>query len=192
MFVLGKRIWDIEELNRLKEAIFSNAKKRVEEFSSLSWSTTGYGDADASMLKKELYDFLVEEKLRNSASGFIAIFDVNDNNKFIQKFEKYMMNKQYNMERNGKLMSLVGVEKVFEKVKKLNAQQISEFWTGFSYVYRRDIGNLNEFYHADKDFFKELKEKIEKELLTDKKKAITQKLHLEWFCNYLKEISEKL
>lgn len=192
LFILGKKVWSIKEIDTLKAMIRNNAKDKVEEFSSLSWSTIAYGDADASTFKKELYDFLQEEKLRNSASGFIAIFDIEDNNKFIQKFEKYMMNKQSYMEKNEKLMSLVGVEKVFERVKKLNARQILDFRIGFSYVYQRNISNLNEFYHADKEFFIELKEKIEKELLTDKEKSITQKLHLEWFCNDLNEISEKL
>lgn len=192
LFILGKKVWSIKEIDTLKAMIRNNAKDKVEEFSSLSWSTIAYGDADASTFKKELYDFLQEEKLRNSASGFIAIFDIEDNNKFIQKFEKYMMNKQSYMEKNEKLMSLVGVEKVFERVKKLNARQILDFRIGFSYVYQRNISNLNEFYHADKEFFIELKEKIEKELLTDKEKSIIQKLHLEWFCNDLNEISEKL
>lgn len=192
LFILGKRIWDIEELNRLKAVIFSNAKKRVDEFSSLSWSTFAYGDSEASSFKKELYDFLKEEKLKNNDSKLIEIFADKDNDKFVKEFQKYMMDKQSHMERNGKLMSIIGTEKVFESVKNLNAQQISDFWTGLSYVYQRDVINLNEFYHADKEFFIELKEKIKNELLTDKEKSITQKLHLEWFCNYLNEISEKL
>ncbi len=176
----------------LKLEDFKAAKKRVDEFSSLSWSTFAYGDSEASSFKKELYDFLREEKLKNNSLKLIDIFADKDNDKFIKEFQKYMMDKQSHMERNGKLMSIIGTEKVFESVKNLNAQQISDFWTGLSYVYQRDVINLNEFYHADKEFFIELKEKIKNELLTDKEKSITQKLHLEWFCNYLNEISEKL
>lgn len=192
LFILGKRIWDIEELNRLKAAIFSNAEKRAEKFSSLSWSTIAYGDTEASLFRKDLYNFLQEEKSKKYTSEFITIFADNDDAEFIENFKNYMMSKQYNMVRNGKLMSLVGVEKVFERVKKLNAKQISEFWKSLSYVYQKNDITLNKFYHADREFFIELKEKIENELLTDEKKPITQKLYLEWFCTYLTEVYEKL
>lgn len=192
LFILGKKVWSIKEIDNLKAMIRNNARDKVEEFSSLPWSTFAYGDSEASLFKKELYDFLREEKSKNNVLKLIDIFDDKDNDNFIKEFQKYMADKQSHMERNGILMSLVGIEKVFDRIKHLNAKQISEFWTGLSYVYQRDVTNLNEFYHADKEFFRELKEKIEKELLSDKEKSITQKLRLEWFCNYLNEISENL
>lgn len=190
IFIFGKKLGENEKLENIKMYAKDNADKKVSEFSIFSWRAFRYDDEDAKKLKDELFYFLKDKIEEIAYLDWCSIFEEDD--KFIERFKKYMVDKQGNMDKNGQLMSLISIDKVFERIKNLNAKQISDFLACLSYVYRRESSNLNGYYHADKEFFGELKEKIKNELLVDDKKPISQKLKLEGFCDYLDEIYNKL
>lgn len=191
IFILCKTLLSNEEIENLKNQIKNNAHERVGEFSSFSWSTFKYYDNDAKVLKDELYEWLKEAKTKYNASEWLSIFDSDIN--FVEKFATYMQAHQGNFGFEGRNMSLVGAEKVFERIKVLSIQQLEVFWDNLEIVFARNISNLRDFHADDKEFFRELKEKIESELLTEKSsKSKMQKLRLKGFCNYLDAIYNKL
>lgn len=192
LFILCSVFYREEYIIKLKKIILKNVELQANSFSDFSWSGNKYYNKEAELFKKELYKILIEKSTESKICDFIDIFHLDDNAEFVEKFIEYMRVKQGHMERNSKLMSIVGVEKVFKKIKSLNSKQISDFWNGLSYVYQNNLTNLNEFYHGDKDFFENLKIKIENELLNDVNKSTMQKQKLRWFCNYLNNIYDKL
>ena len=88
-------------------------------------------------------------------------------------------------------MSQIGAKKVFERIKNLDIKGIRIFYASLSLVFNEHVSNLKDFYSADKEFFKELKERIE-DLLKSNIKSAMQKFELEIFCNYLQRIYDKL
>lgn len=190
IFIFGKELGENEKLENIKKYAKDNADKRASEFSVFSWRVFSYDDDDARKFKDELFYFLKDKKVEKAYLDWCSIFEKDD--KFVEKIEKYMLNKQANMDENSKLMSLISVDKAFERIKNLNAEQISDFWTCLTYVYGSESLDLNKYYHADKEFFRALKEKIENELLIVGKKTVSQRLKLRGFCNYLGVIYNKL
>lgn len=191
IFILTKTLMNDDKIRELKETIKSNTLERIAEFSSFSWTTFEYHDSEAKEFKNELYKYLKEEKIKFDSSEWLSIFE--NDSYFVEKFGTYMQKNEGNFGFEGRNMTLIGAEKVFERVKVLNIQQLKVFWHYLEMVFARNVSNLRDFHADDKEFFRELKEKIESELLTEKSsKSKMQKLILKGFCNYLDAIYNKL
>lgn len=191
IFILTKTLMNDDKIRELKETIKSNTLERIAEFSSFSWTTFEYHDSEAKEFKNELYKYLKEEKIKFDSSEWLSIFE--NDSYFVEKFGAYMQKNEGNFGFEGRNMTLIGAEKVFERVKVLNIQQLKVFWNYLEMVFARNVSNLRDLHADDKEFFRELKEKIESELLTEKSsKSKMQKLRLKGFCNYLDAIYNKL
>lgn len=194
IFILENILYDNEIPDRedLKKYIKKNVTTRAKDYLDSIWVNHEEGDKTAIEFQKELQEIIIKENKKMEQTSFKEIFE-SENDCFIDKFKCYMYDKKNHMDRNGELMSLISIEAVFEKIKGLNNKQILEFYNGLSYIYQTNNSSLKEFYHSDKEFFRELKEKIESELLTEKSsKSKMQKLRLKGFCEYLDTIYNKL
>ena len=176
-------------IEEIKIKIRYNAKHRVEEFSSFSWSTFPYHDEDAKLFKDELFELLKKEKEKLIGLEWENIFESDVN--FVEKFEDYMKRNHGLFVDGHRTMSQIGADKVFERIKNLNIKGIRIFYASLSLVFNEHVSNLKDFYSADKEFFKELKERME-DLLKSNIKSAMQKFELEIFCNYLQRIYDKL
>lgn len=191
IFILTKTLTNDDKIRELKETIRNNTLERIAEFSSFSWTTFAYHDSEAKEFKDELYKYLKEAKIKFDSSEWLSIFE--NDSYFVEKFGTYMQKNKGNFGFEGRNMTLIGAEKVFERVKVLNIKQLEVFWNHLEMVFARNISNLRDCHAVDKDFFRELKEKIESELLTEKSsKSKMQKLRLKGFCEYLDTIYNKL
>lgn len=179
-----------DKIEEIKTAIRYNAKNRVQEFSSFAWSTFSYHDEDAKLFRKELFEFLKSEKEKASCLEWKSIFESDE--KFVEKFTIYMKENYSMFGKDNKTMSYIGADNVLQRIENLNIKGLNDFWISLSYVFNEEINNLRDFYSIDKEFFKELKEKIESNLLGSNKKSATQRFQLKNFCDYLQRIHEKL
>ena len=178
------------KIEEIKMCIRVNAKLQADNFSSFSWYDFPCYNEDAKVFKNELFELLKAEKEKSIGLEWKNIFE-NDEN-FVEKFEDYMK-KNHGMFVDGRrTMSQIGADKVFERIKNLKIKEIKSFYASMSLVFDEHINNLKDFYSADKDFFKELKEKIEADLLKGNRKSAMQKMQLEILCNYLGIIYKKL
>lgn len=192
LFTLCSSFFNNEYIDRLKEKIKYNVLNRLNEFNIDSWSIFDCSDQKANLFKNELYFFIQDEKEKINIANINMLFEI-DNKTFIEEFKRIMKNRKLSVTKKGQFISVLDLKRFLEKIKVLNAKEIEELWKGFTYVYKSNITNLKEFYYADKEFFKELKEKIESELLTEESsKSKMQKLRLEKFCGYLDTIYNKL
>lgn len=191
IFILGKALGENEKLENIKKYARDNADKKVSEFLIFSWRAFSYDDEDAKKLKDELFYFLKDKKEEIAYLDWCSIFEEDDN--FIEKFLVHMEHFSNNREYDSKIISRVSLDNVFQRIRNLKLEGLAYFRQGLMYVYRRDYIDLKNFYSADKDFFKELKEKIERELLTENSyKTKMQKQRLKYLCDYLDEIYNKL
>lgn len=178
------------KIEEIKTYIRANAKLQAEKFSSFSWYEFPCYNEDAKVFKNELFELLKAEKEKSIGLEWKNIFE-NDEN-FVEKFEDYMK-RNHGMFLDGRrTMSQIGADKVFERIKNLNIEETKIFYASMSLVFDEHINNLKDFYSADKDFFKALKEKIETDLLKSNRKSAMQKMQLEILCNYLGIIYNKL
>lgn len=185
IFILLKIFFNNNRLENIKRIIKENAKKRVKEFSSFSWSTFPYNDHEANEFKEEIFCLLKKEEKDSLYAEWINIFE--DNNDFIGKLDSYVL-KNYEIFRQGNIkLSEIGVNKVFECIKKLNIKDLRIFRGDLEYVFGENNSNSKNFNIDDKELCKELKEKIELRLLVGNKKSKLQKLELKYLCDYLEE-----
>ena len=178
------------KIEEIKMCIRSNAKLQADKFSSFSWYDFPCYNEDAKVFKNELFELLKAEKEKSIGLEWKNIFK-NDEN-FVEKFEDYMKRNHGMFVDGRRRMSQIGADKVFERIKNLNIKEIKKFYASMSLVFDEHINNLKDFYSADKDFFKALKEKIETDLLKSNRKSAMQKMQLEILCNYLGIIYNKL
>ena len=178
------------KIEEIKMCIRSNAKLQADKFSSFSWYDFPCYNEDAKVFKNELFELLKAEKEKSIGLEWKNIFE-NDEN-FVEKFEDYMKRNHGMFVDGRRTMSQIGADKVFERIKNLNIKEIKKFYASMSLVFDEHINNLKDFYSADKDFFKVLKEKIEIDLLNGNRKSAMQKIQLEILCNYLGIIYKKL
>ena len=194
VFILIKELLVVDEqcneIENIKTKIRENAVNRVQEFSSFSWSTFPYHDKDANIFRDELFEFLKSERAKASCLEWKNIFESDEN--FVEKFTVYMKENYGMFGKDNKTMSYIGADNVLKRIEKLKIKELEKFWISLSYVFNESIDNLKDFYSVDKEFFKELKEKIENNLLNSNEKSAMQKFQLKNFCDYLQRIYDKL
>lgn len=194
VFILIKELLVVDEqcneIENIKTKIRENAVNRVQEFSSFSWSTYPYHDEDANIFRDELFELLKSERAKTSCLEWKNIFESDEN--FVEKFTVYMKENYGMFGKDNKTMSYIGADKVLERIEKLKIKELEKFWISLSYVFNESKDNLKDFYSVDKEFFKELKEKIENNLLNSNEKSSMQKFKLKNFCDYLQRIYDKL
>ena len=178
------------EIEHIKIKIRENAENRIQEFSSFSWSTFPYNDEDAKIFRDELFEVLNREKIKVSCLEWKSIFESDKN--FVEKFTGYLKQNYGMFGKDNKTMSYIGADKVLQRIENLKIKELNDFWISLTYVFNEEINNLKDFYSVDKEFFKELKEKIENNLLNSNEKSAMQKFQLKNFCNYLQRIYDKL
>lgn len=190
VFILIKHLFNEERIEKIKIKIKENARKRVKEFSSFSWSTFPYGDREAKDFKDELFDLLKEEKKRNFHSEWINIFS--DEKNFINDFDEYVSKNFELFKQENITLAEIGANKIFECIKDLNIKELRIFRGNLNYIFDKNSNNLKDFQFFDKKLLEDLKEKIESELLTGNKKTKMQKMELNFLCKTLETIYSEL
>lgn len=190
VFILIKHLFNEERIEEIKIKIKENARKRVKEFSSFSWSTFPYGDREAKDFKDELFDLLKEEKKRNFHSEWINIFS--DEKNFINDFDEYVSKNFELFKQENITLVEIGANKIFECIKDLNIKELRIFRGNLNYIFDKNSNNLKDFQFFDKKLLEDLKEKIESELLTGNKKTKMQKMELNFLCKTLETIYSEL
>ena len=190
VFILIKHLFNQERIEEIKIKIKENARKRVKEFSSFSWSTFPYDDCEAKEFKDELFDFLKEEKKRNFHSEWINIF--NDEKNFINNFDDYVLKNFDIFKQENITLAEIGANKIFECIKDLSIRELRIFRGDLNYIFDKNSNNLKDFKFFDKKSLEDLKEKIKSELLTENKKTKMQKMELNFLCKTLETIYSEL
>ena len=190
VFILIKHLLNEEKIEEIKIKIKENARKRVKEFSSFSWSTFPYDDCEAKEFKDELFDFLKEEKKRNFHSEWINIF--NDEKNFINNFDDYVLKNFDIFKQENITLAEIGANKIFECIKDLSIRELRIFRGDLNYIFDKNSNNLKDFKFFDKKSLEDLKEKIKSELLTENKKTKMQKMELNFLCKTLETIYSEL
>lgn len=190
VFILIKHLFNEEKIEEIKIKIKENARKRVKEFSSFSWSTFPYDDCEAKEFKDELFDFLKEEKKRNFHSEWINIF--NDEKNFINNFDDYVLKNFDIFKQENITLAEIGANKIFECIKDLSIRELRIFRGDLNYIFDKNSNNLKDFKFFDKKSLEDLKEKIKSELLTENKKTKMQKMELNFLCKTLEKIYSEL
>ena len=188
MKIFNKDVYE-SKIEEIKICIRKNAKLQADDFSSFSWYDFPCYNEEAKVFKGELLEFLKVEKEKLISLQWKNIFESDEN--FVEKFEDYMKRNHGLFVDGHRTMSQIGANKVFERIKKLDIKGIRIFYASLSLVFNEHVSNLKDFYSADKEFFKELKARIE-DLLKSNIKSAMQKFELEIFCNYLQRIYDKL
>lgn len=188
MKIFNKDVYE-SKIEEIKICIRKNAKLQADDFSSFSWYDFPCYNEEAKVFKGELLEFRKVEKEKLISLQWKNIFESDEN--FVEKFEDYMKRNHSLFVDGHRTMSQIGANKVFERIKNLDIKGIRIFYASLSLVFNEHVSNLKDFYSADKEFFKELKERIE-DLLKSNIKSAMQKFELEIFCNYLQRIYDKL
>lgn len=189
MKIFNKDVYE-SKIEEIKICIRKNAKLQADDFSSFSWYDFPCYNEEAKVFKGELLEFLKVEKEKLISLQWKNIFESDEN--FVEKFEDYMKRNHSLFVDGHRTMSQIGANKVFERIKNLDIKGIRIFYASLSLVFNEHVSNLKDFYSADKEFFKELKEKIENNLLNSNEKSAMQKFQLKNFCDYLQRIYDKL
>lgn len=190
VFILIKHLFNQERIEEIKIKIKENARKRVKEFSSFSWSTFPYDDHEAKAFKDELFDLLKEEKRKSFHNEWINIFDNKET--FIINFDEYALKNYTIFKQENITLAEIGANKIFECIKDLSIRELRIFRGDLNYIFDKNSNNLKDFKFFDKKSLEDLKEKIGSELLTGNKKTKMQKMELNFLCKTLETIYSEL
>lgn len=177
-----------EIIEKCKEKMLNNLHADVERVEDRIKMHDWY-QLEKIEAQEELATFK-QQMLRKVKNTYCDSFNFDYSPEKIDEFCNYVYNNRSKFISRGAFAVKINTDKFVELLEKCSAEQISDLRDIFHEVY--SYSNIDEYFIRDKEALIELKNKSEKLMNNNNSFDKIQKIQLQYLCNNLQSIIEKL